>query len=79
MHTELPFVDCTDLVESRDRLLEHSRQNGYLFFPGLLPVEPVLALRRQVLQVAEQHELLEPNTASRCWYSQKRRFHLRTG
>ncbi|RKU09963.1 hypothetical protein C6503_20365 [Candidatus Poribacteria bacterium] len=62
MHAELPFVDCTDLVESRDRLLEHSRQNGYLFFPGLLPVEPVLALRRQVLQVAEQHELLAPDT-----------------
>ena len=64
MHAELPFVDCTDLVKDRDRLLEHSRQNGYLFFPGLLPVEPVLALRRQVLRVAEQHELLEPGTDS---------------
>ena len=62
MHAESPFVDCTDLVESRDRLLEHSRQNGYLFFPGLLPVEPVLELRQQVLRVAEQHELLDPDT-----------------
>lgn len=64
MHTELPFVDCTDLVDSRDRLLEYSRQNGYLFFPGLLPVEPVLELRRQVLRVAEQHALLDPSTHS---------------
>ncbi|MDD9974795.1 MAG: phytanoyl-CoA dioxygenase family protein, partial [Candidatus Poribacteria bacterium] len=62
MHAELPFVDCTDLVKDRDRLLEHAHQNGYLFFPGLLPVEPVLALRQQVLHVAGQHELLEPNT-----------------
>ena len=61
MHTELPFVDCTDLVNDRDRLLEHSRQNGYLFFPGLLPVEPVLELRRQVFCVAEQHEFLAPD------------------
>ena len=64
MNAELPFVDCTGLVKDRDRLLEHSRQNGYLFFPGLLPVEPVLALRRQVLQVAEQHKLLEQGTHS---------------
>ena len=62
MHNELPFVDCTDLVDDRDRLLEHSRQNGYLFFPGLLPVEPVLELRRQVFRVAEQHDLLNPDT-----------------
>ena len=60
MHTELPFVDCTDLISDHAGLLEYSRQNGYLFFPGLLPIDPVLALRQQVLHVAEQHELLEP-------------------
>ena len=62
MHIELPFVDCTDLIGDRDRLLAHSHQNGYLFFPGLLPTEPVLELRQQVLRVADQHELLEPGT-----------------
>ncbi len=62
MHAESPFIDCTDLISDRSRLLEHGRQNGYLFFPGLLPTEPVLELRRQVLHVAEQHELLEPDT-----------------
>ena len=62
MHTELPFVDCTDLIEDRARLLEHAHQNGYLFFPGLLPTEPLLELRRQVLRVADQHELLAPDT-----------------
>ena len=62
MRTESPFIDCTDLISDRSRLLEHGRQNGYFYFPGLLPVEPVLELRRQVLRVAEQHELLEPDT-----------------
>ena len=61
MRAELPFIDCTDLINDRDRLLEHSHQNGYLFFPGMLPTEPVFELRQQVLHVAEQHELLEPN------------------
>ena len=62
MRTESPFTDCTDLIADRARLLEHAHQNGYLFFPGLLPIEPVLELRRQVLRVAEQHELLKPDT-----------------
>lgn len=61
MPIESPFTDCTDLIGNRDRLLEQACQNGYLFFPKLLPAEPVLALRRQVLQVAEQHALLAPD------------------
>ena len=64
MRVESPFVDCTDLIGDRARLLEHSHQNGYLFFSGLLPAEPVLELRRQVLRVAEHHELLAPDTDS---------------
>ncbi|MDE0018880.1 MAG: phytanoyl-CoA dioxygenase family protein, partial [Candidatus Poribacteria bacterium] len=62
MHTESPFTDCTDMIGNRTQLREHARQNGYLFFPRLLPIEPVLELRRQVLRVSEQHELLAPDT-----------------
>ena len=62
MRAESPFTDCTDLIGDRDRLLEHAHQNGYLFFSGLLPAEPVLALRQQVLRVAERHALLAPDT-----------------
>ena len=62
MLTESPFIDCTDLISDPARLLEHGRQNGYFFFPGLLPAGPVLELRRQVLRVADQHALLEPDT-----------------
>ena len=62
MHAESPFTDCTGLIGNRTQLLEHAHENGYLFFPGLLSAEPLLALRRQVLQVAAQHELLAPDT-----------------
>ena len=62
MRAESPFIDCTDLIGNRDRLLEHAHQNGYLFFSGLLPAELVLALRQQVLRVAERHALLAPDT-----------------
>ena len=62
MRAESPFTDCTDLIGDRDRLLEHAHQNGYLFFSGLLPAEPVLALRQQVFRVAERHALLAPDT-----------------
>ena len=51
----------TDLIGDHDRLLDHGLQNGYLFFPELLPPDTVLDLRRQVLCVA-RHDLLEPGT-----------------
>ena len=44
MRAESPFIDCTDLIGDRDRLLEHGHHNGYFYFPGLLPAEPVLEL-----------------------------------
>ena len=62
MRVGSPFIDCTDLLGNRARLLEHGYQNGYFFFPRLLPAEPVLELRQQVLRVADRHELLEPDT-----------------
>ena len=47
----------------RDRLLEHSRQNGYLVLSRTTSRRTlVLELRQQVLRVAEQHELLDPDT-----------------
>ena len=62
MLNESTLLDCTDLIGDHDRLLDHGLQNGYLFFPELLPPDPVLDLRRQVLCVADRHDLLEPGT-----------------
>ena len=38
-----PFVDCCDVFEDPEQLRSHAAENGYLYFPGLLPVEDVLA------------------------------------
>ncbi|MCG9126007.1 phytanoyl-CoA dioxygenase family protein [Candidatus Poribacteria bacterium] len=62
MHSETPFIDCTSLIENRTLLLEHVHKNGYLYFPALLPVDPVIRLRQQVFNVANQHNLLESDS-----------------
>ena len=56
------LVDCSDVLGNRDRLRARAADNGYLFFPGLLPAAEVLAVRRAVLQVAEEHDLLRPGS-----------------
>ena len=62
MHSESPFIDCTPLIENRALLLEHVHENGYLYFPALLPVDPVIRLRQQVFNVANQHDLLDSDS-----------------
>ena len=52
------FVDCNDVLEDQARLRSRAAENGYLYFPGLLPVEDVLPVRRGVLHVAGRHGLL---------------------
>ena len=57
-----PFVDCGDVLEDRQRLRARAAENGYLFFPGLLPAQEVMAIRHDVLQVAQEYHLLKPGT-----------------
>ena len=57
-----PFVDCNEELGRPERLRARGAANGYLFFPGLLPSAEVLALRRAVLGVAEEHHLLRPGS-----------------
>ena len=57
-----PFVDCTGVLGDRERLRTRAAENGYLFFPGLLPTHEVLAIRHAVQQVAAEHHLLRPGS-----------------
>ena len=52
------FVDCSGATQDPDQLRYLAAQNGYLYFPGLLPVEDVLAVRRAILHIADRHSLL---------------------
>ena len=52
------FVDCNGATQDPEQLRYLAAQNGYLYFPGLLPVEDELAVRRAVLHIADRHSLL---------------------
>ncbi len=43
-----PFTDSTSLIQDGPALADRMRRDGYLFLRGLLPVEPIHALQRQV-------------------------------
>ena len=62
MATVEPFVDCSEDLGNPERLRARAADNGYLFFPGLLPAAEVLAVRHAVLEVAEEHQLLRPGS-----------------
>ena len=48
---ERPFTDSTAIRDNADALRERLSVDGYIFLRGLLPVEPLAALRRQCLAV----------------------------
>lgn len=56
--TELsPFEDATELLAEPAELRARAARDGYLYFRGLLDPEPVLDLRRRILQVIDRHGL----------------------
>lgn len=50
-----PFTDSTDLLQQPEELRARAVRDGYLFLPGLLAPEPVLELRRQILEICARH------------------------
>ena len=57
-----PFADSTALLEDPHALRQRGEDTGYLFFGGLVPRDPVLEVRRQILEVCKAHGWLEPDT-----------------
>ena len=49
------YVDTTLLLNDPEALRQRARQDGCLFFEGLLPQSDVLDVRRQVLDVCARH------------------------
>ena len=50
-----PFLDSTLLLDTPEALRARATEKGYLFFRSLLDSESVLDLRRQILEVCQQH------------------------
>ena len=57
-----PFVDSSDLVGERDRLVERLDADGYLYLPGFLDRDVVLEARRDILAHIEAGGGLAPGT-----------------
>jgi ectoine hydroxylase-related dioxygenase (phytanoyl-CoA dioxygenase family) len=57
-----PFVDSTPLLDDPARLRQRAHDTGHLFFAGLLDTQPILDVRRQVLDVCQAHGWLAPDT-----------------
>ena len=47
-----PFTDSTDIAGDGDALRARMAEDGYLFVRGLLPRAEVMAVRRQLLEIA---------------------------
>jgi hypothetical protein len=53
--TRSPYVDATPLLDDPSALREQAERDGYLFFKRFLPIEPILELRRQMLEICQKH------------------------
>jgi ectoine hydroxylase-related dioxygenase (phytanoyl-CoA dioxygenase family) len=50
-----PFIESQDFFEEPKVLSERLKEDGYLFFRDLLDTEPLLDLRKQVLEICDEH------------------------
>ena len=55
-----PFAESNGLLDSPADLRKRLRTDGYLFFRDILPVEEVLDVRRQILEICDQAGWLRP-------------------
>ena len=54
-----PLFDATSLLSDPIRLQDRARQEGYLYFKGLIDPLPILKLRQQILQVCLEQGWLD--------------------
>lgn len=58
----VPFTDSAPLLRDPDALRARAEADGFLFLKGLLPQEPLLALRWQILEIVARHGWIRAGT-----------------
>jgi ectoine hydroxylase-related dioxygenase (phytanoyl-CoA dioxygenase family) len=53
--TEHPFIESQNSLKQPEVLRQRLEANGYLFFRNLLDHEPLLRVRRQMLEICQKH------------------------
>src|SRR5690242_3652748 len=56
------FHDSSSCRDDPVELRRRAERDGYLFLPRLIPVAPLLGVRRQILAVCERHGFLAPGS-----------------
>src|SRR5688500_17186292 len=56
-----PFLDSSDSLENPAEIRARAARDGYLFFRGLLPREPLIELRHLILDICGRHGFLSPD------------------
>ncbi len=57
-----PLIESNEILNNAAVLRERSKQNGYLFFRGLLDADLILNLRRQFVEILARHGWLDAGT-----------------
>ena len=55
-----PFQDSNDIRSDSEALRARMKEDGYLFFRGLVPPEPVLQVRRETLELCQEVGWMDP-------------------
>ena len=54
-----PFTVSNRLIDDAEKLRGQARQDGYLYFRGLIDAESILNLRRDFLELCHRHGWVE--------------------
>ena len=58
-----PFNVSNELLDEPDKLQEQARQDGYLFFRGLIDADAIYNLRQDFLEICHRHGWAEGGDA----------------
>lgn len=53
------FKDATSLLGQSDKLQQQAKEDGMLYFKGLIPKEDILQVRLEILRILEAYELMD--------------------
>ena len=56
------FTDSTSLLADPDALRARANEDGFLFFRQFLPTEPLIELRRKILDIVKKYDWLKEGT-----------------
>ena len=56
-----PFKESNKLLNDSSKLRKQLRDDGYLFFRGIIPKNEILQLRLQILEICQEAGWLRPD------------------